>query len=195
MDGRRTLMASCPADRLAALELDSVMSASLMTYKHDLETIAGMARQEGSALSDDPFVQLAAEGLLVEVRDGGWESAPGVSQRRITQRLAELAREWAEPHSAACVARGDWRGALALYSSEARPGALLDLWPQIPKKERAAVLLAEWSGFDLPGFVYEWLSAFREVAYIGQVPRPTAPVRLFRGVVASRHRRGLSWTS
>ena len=76
--------------------------------------------------AENQLERLIREGLMVEVSPGSYQQAPGVSQGAILQRLADLAREWAEPRAAECAAQGDWLGALALYSSEARLARLHD---------------------------------------------------------------------
>lgn len=90
----------------------------------------------------------------------------------------------------------DWRGAHGLVPSFRRFDLFIALAPRMTPDERSACLAKVWT--DCDGI---WpnrkaaLAYLKEAGYIGSLPKPEAPLTLYRGVSTSRHRLGLSWST
>ena len=96
----------------------------------------------------------------------------------------------------AAVEGRDWGQALGWASSFWRFGLFILLAPRMTPDERREQLAEIWSVCD--GCIWPWrgeaLAYLRQVGYIGDLPRPAAPLTLYRGVHTSAHRLGLSWS-
>lgn len=82
-------------------------------------------------------------------------------------------------------------------SSFGRFDVFLEHAGQLTRAQRRSLLEDLWSGCD--GSI--WRNRKRAVAllveagYIGDLPRPDGPLKLYRGVYAPAHARGLSWST
>jgi len=90
----------------------------------------------------------------------------------------------------------DWGKALLMASSFWRFDLFILLAPHMTLDERREQLAETWIACD--GCIWPWrsvaLTYLRQVGYIGDLPKPTAPLTLYRGVHTARHRLGLSWS-
>jgi hypothetical protein len=95
------------------------------------------------------------------------------------------------------VAARDWSGALQFTSSFDRFDKFLEIAPLMTADELRACLPDVWTGCD--GCIWpnrrSAVHYLRKAGYVGDLPQPTEPPTLYRGVFASAHRRGLSWST
>jgi hypothetical protein len=95
------------------------------------------------------------------------------------------------------VAARDWTGALQFTSSFDRFDVFLELAPHMTTDELRACLTDIWTSCD--GCIWPNRRAavayLRSAGYVGELPQPTEPLTLYRGVFTSRHRLGISWST
>ncbi len=82
------------------------------------------------------------------------------------------------------------------YGSHERAPRLCALWLSVLPEHRLALLNKEWAGLDL---TWPWrrvfLDMFRECGFVGTLPRPQAPIAVYRGVSSRAKCLGLAWTA
>ena len=89
----------------------------------------------------------------------------------------------------------DWHKALMLAGSFWRFPLFVCLAPEMTRQERREQLADIWTACDN---IWAWreiaLRYLHETGYIGDLPKPTTPLTLYRGVSSRVHRLGLSWS-
>ena len=94
------------------------------------------------------------------------------------------------------VARRDWSTAHGWASSSWRFDLFVLLAPHMTPDERRGCLVEIWSACDFCIWPNRKVALiyFKEAKYVGDLPRPDAPLTLYRGVRRRAHRLGLSWS-
>ena len=112
------------------------------------------------------------------------------AMRRNLAALVQRARE--------AEAERRYGDAVSLLGRDRGPHALDAWWPDLNLKERRQLVLEVWEMAEYPAVdlgEQRWVSMFKEVGFISDGrPKPTSPIRAWRGASVTSEGRGMSWT-